>query len=67
ALPSPMFILERESGQYDYFEEYPHNKIGFFIKTHWNADVNSKYFFHAENYLIRIIPNLAHLTIQASV
>ncbi|HEH4051639.1 TPA: DUF2920 family protein [Campylobacter jejuni] len=67
ALPSPMFILERESGQYDYFEEYPHNKIGFFIKTHWNADVNSKYFFHTENYLIRIIPNLAHLTIQASV
>ncbi|EAI4871538.1 DUF2920 family protein [Campylobacter jejuni] len=67
ALPSPMFILERESGQCDYFEEYPHNKIGFFIKTHWNADVNSKYFFHAENYLIRIIPNLAHLTIQASV
>ncbi|EJU2460392.1 DUF2920 family protein [Campylobacter jejuni] len=67
ALPSPMFILERESGQYDYFEEYPHNKIGFFIKTYWNADVSSKYFFHTENYLIRIIPNLAHLTIQASV
>ncbi|HEH3797880.1 TPA: DUF2920 family protein [Campylobacter jejuni] len=67
ALPSPMFILERESGQYDYFEEYPHNKIGFFIKTYWNADVGSKYFFHTENYLIRIIPNLAHLTIQANV
>ncbi|EAH4671300.1 DUF2920 family protein [Campylobacter coli] len=67
ALPSPMFILERESGQYDYFEEYPHNKIGFFIKTYWNADISSKYFFHTENYLIRIIPNLAHLTIQASV
>ncbi|EBI2442020.1 DUF2920 family protein [Campylobacter jejuni] len=67
ALPSPMFILERESGQYDYFEEYPHNKIGFFIKTYWNADVSSKYFFHTENYLIRIIPNLAHLTIQANI
>ncbi|HEF4409184.1 TPA: DUF2920 family protein [Campylobacter jejuni] len=67
ALPSPMFILERESGQCDYFEEYPHNKIGFFIKTYWNADVSSKYFFHTENYLIRIIPNLAHLTIQANV
>ncbi|HEC2965095.1 TPA: DUF2920 family protein [Campylobacter jejuni] len=67
ALPSPMFILERESGQYDYFEEYPHNKIGFFIKTYWNADVGSKYFFYTENYLIRIIPNLAHLTIQANV
>ncbi|BEK33997.1 DUF2920 family protein [Campylobacter jejuni] len=67
ALPSPMFILERESGQYDYFEEYPHNKIGFFIKTYWNADVGSKYFFHTENYLIRIIPNLAHLTIQANI
>ncbi|ECP5912291.1 DUF2920 family protein [Campylobacter jejuni] len=67
ALPSPMFILERESGQYDYFEEYPHNKIGFFIKTYWNADISSKYFFYTENYLIRIIPNLAHLTIQASV
>ncbi|RTJ74488.1 DUF2920 family protein [Campylobacter jejuni] len=67
ALPSPMFILERESGQCDYFEEYPHNKIGFFIKTYWNADVSSKYFFHTENYLIRIIPNLAHLTIQVSV
>ncbi|EAV9600215.1 DUF2920 family protein, partial [Campylobacter jejuni] len=50
-----------------YFEEYPHNKIGFFIKTYWNADVGSKYFFHTENYLIRIIPNLAHLTIQANV
>ncbi|EEU6680958.1 DUF2920 family protein, partial [Campylobacter coli] len=67
ALPSPMFILERESGQCDYFEEYPHNKIGFFIRTYWNADVSSKYFFHTENYLIRIIPNLAHLTIQANV
>ncbi|EOH7148587.1 DUF2920 family protein [Campylobacter coli] len=67
ALPSPMFILERESGQYDYFEEYPHNKIGFFIKTYWSANVNSKYFFDTENYLIRIIPNLAHLTIQASI
>ncbi|WP_072230728.1 DUF2920 family protein, partial [Campylobacter coli] len=67
ALPPLIYILGRESGECDYFEEYPHNKIGFFIRTYWNADVSSKYFFHTENYLIRIIPNLAHLTIQANV
>ncbi|HEG5526600.1 TPA: DUF2920 family protein [Campylobacter jejuni] len=65
ALPSPMFILERESGQYDYFEEYPHNKIGFFIKTYWNADVGSKYFFHTENYFIRTLLNKDHLILQS--
>ncbi|MFQ6343042.1 DUF2920 family protein [Campylobacter sp. VTCC 70190] len=64
-LPSPMFILGRESGQCEYVEKYPHNRIEFFSKTYWSADTNSKYFFRPENYIIRSLLNSSHLNLQA--
>ncbi|ELX8685043.1 DUF2920 family protein [Campylobacter jejuni] len=69
ALPPLNYILgrEMEHSYGDYYEDFPHNRIIFFLKTHWTRKENSPYFFNNENYMIRSLLNSSHLTIQASV
>ncbi|MEH0383290.1 DUF2920 family protein [Campylobacter coli] len=67
ALPPLNYILGREM-EYsygDYYEDFPHNRIIFFLKTHWTRKENSPYFFNNENYFIRTLLNKDHLILQS--
>ncbi|TBR80137.1 DUF2920 family protein [Campylobacter novaezeelandiae] len=64
ALPPLKRILAREMNLCEYYEEFPHNIIEFFLKNHWNRDINSPFYFDDENYMIRSILNSNHLLIQ---
>ncbi|HFJ1656200.1 TPA: DUF2920 family protein [Campylobacter jejuni] len=67
ALPPLNYILgrEMEHSYGDYYEDFPHNRIIFFLKTHWTRKENSPYFFNNENYFIRTLLNKDHLILQS--
>ncbi|EPY8375249.1 DUF2920 family protein [Campylobacter jejuni] len=67
ALPPLNYILgrEMEHSYGDYYEDFPHNRIIFFLKTHWTLKENSPYFFNNENYFIRTLLNKDHLILQS--
>ncbi|TXE83130.1 DUF2920 family protein [Campylobacter coli] len=67
ALPPLNYILgrEMEHSYGDYYEDFPHNRIIFFLKTHWTRKENSSYFFNNENYFIRTLLNKDHLILQS--
>ncbi|MCW1365705.1 DUF2920 family protein [Campylobacter jejuni] len=67
ALPPLNYILGREMEHScgDYYEDFPHNRIIFFLKTHWTRKENSPYFFNNENYFIRTLLNKDHLILQS--
>ncbi|HEF1672819.1 TPA: DUF2920 family protein [Campylobacter jejuni] len=67
ALPPLIYILGREMKHSygDYYEDFPHNRIIFFLKTHWTRKENSPYFFNNENYFIRTLLNKDHLILQS--
>ncbi|ECQ2649289.1 TPA: DUF2920 family protein [Campylobacter jejuni] len=67
ALPPLNYILgrEMEHSYGDYYEDFPHNRIVFFLKTHWTRKENSPYFFNNENYFIRTLLNKDHLILQS--
>ncbi|EPU8950322.1 DUF2920 family protein [Campylobacter jejuni] len=67
ALPPLIYILgrEMEHSYGDYYEDFPHNRIIFFLKTHWTRKENSPYFFNNENYFIRTLLNKDHLILQS--
>ncbi|ECH3696450.1 DUF2920 family protein [Campylobacter coli] len=67
AVPPLVYILGREmkDGCGDYYEEFPHNRIIFFLKTYWTRKENSPYFFNNENYIIRSLLNKDHLILQS--
>ncbi|OKY03830.1 carbonic anhydrase, partial [Campylobacter coli] len=67
ALPPLNYILgrEMEHSYGDYYEDFPHNRIIFFLKTHWTCKENSPYFFNNENYFIRTLLNKDHLILQS--
>ncbi|EAI6284047.1 DUF2920 family protein [Campylobacter coli] len=56
---------EMEHSYGDYYEDFPHNRIIFFLKTHWTRKENSPYFFNNENYFIRTLLNKDHLILQS--
>ncbi len=66
-LPFLAHILgrEMEHSYGDYYEDFPHNRIIFFLKTHWTRKENSPYFFNNENYFIRTLLNKDHLILQS--
>ncbi|PJQ50233.1 DUF2920 family protein [Campylobacter jejuni] len=66
-LPFLNYILgrEMEHSYGDYYEDFPHNRIIFFLKTHWTRKENSPYFFNNENYFIRTLLNKDHLILQS--
>ncbi|HEH5053932.1 TPA: DUF2920 family protein [Campylobacter coli] len=67
AVPPLNYILgrEMEHSYGDYYEDFPHNRIIFFLKTHWTRKENSPYFFNNENYFIRTLLNKDHLILQS--
>ncbi len=67
AIPPLNYIIGRELEDCygDYYEEFPHNRIIFFLKTHWTRKENSPYFFNNENYIIRSLLNKDHLILQS--
>ncbi|ECQ5952165.1 DUF2920 family protein [Campylobacter jejuni] len=67
ALPPLIYILgrEMEHSYGDYYEDFPHNRIIFFLKTHWTRKENLPYFFNNENYFIRTLLNKDHLILQS--
>ncbi|MPO75251.1 DUF2920 family protein [Campylobacter jejuni] len=52
-------------GVIDNSGDFPHNRIIFFLKTHWTRKENSPYFFNNENYFIRTLLNKDHLILQS--
>lgn len=64
ALPQVKFILGRESKTCDAIDSYPHNQNQYYTKTLWTRNLNSKYYFSDDCYLIRSILNPTHLEIQ---
>ncbi len=67
AIPPLNYIIGRELEDCcgDYYEEFPHNRIIFFLKTHWTRKENSSYFFSNGNYIIRSLLNKDHLILQS--
>ncbi|EAL0767127.1 TPA: DUF2920 family protein [Campylobacter jejuni] len=67
AVPPLNYILgrEMEHSYSEYYEDFPHNRIIFFLKTHWTRKENSPYFFNNENYFIRTLLNKDHLILQS--
>ncbi len=67
AVPPLNYILgrEMEHSYGEYYEDFPHNRIIFFLKTHWTRKENSPYFFNNENYFIRTLLNKDHLILQS--
>ncbi|EOH7341613.1 DUF2920 family protein [Campylobacter coli] len=67
AIPPLNYIIGRELEDCygDYYEEFPHNRIIFFLKTYWTRKENSPYFFNNENYIIRSLLNKDHLILQS--
>ncbi|HEB9332597.1 TPA: DUF2920 family protein [Campylobacter coli] len=67
AIPPLNYIIGREleDSYGDYYEEFPHNRIIFFLKTHWTRKENSPYFFSNENYIIRSLLHKDHLILQS--
>ncbi|EBD1721017.1 DUF2920 family protein [Campylobacter coli] len=67
AIPPLNYIIGRELEDCygDYYEEFPHNRIIFFLKTHWTRKENSPYFFSNGNYIIRSLLNKDHLILQS--
>ncbi|TKX34355.1 DUF2920 family protein [Campylobacter taeniopygiae] len=67
ALPSLAYLLGRDTGLCDYYEDLSNSSIRFFVKTHWTRkDPNSPYYFKDENYMIRAILNSSHLILGAN-
>lgn len=66
-IPPLNYIIGRELEDCygDYYEEFPHNRIIFFLKTHWTRKENSPYFFSNGNYIIRSLLNKDHLILQS--
>ncbi|EAH8345118.1 DUF2920 family protein [Campylobacter coli] len=67
AIPPLNYIIGRELEDCygDSYEEFPHNRIIFFLKTYWTRKENSPYFFNNENYIIRSLLNKDHLILQS--
>ncbi len=71
ALPPLNYIIGRElefeskDTNGDMYIQGNHFFVSCFLKTYWNRDENSPYFFAKENYLIRALLNKEHLIIQS--
>ncbi|EPT0263334.1 DUF2920 family protein [Campylobacter jejuni] len=71
AVPPLNYIIGRElefeskDTNGDMYIQGNHFFVSCFLKTYWNRDENSPYFFAKENYLIRALLNKEHLIIQS--
>ncbi|ELL3199856.1 DUF2920 family protein [Campylobacter jejuni] len=71
AVPPLNYIIGRElefkskDTNGDMYMQGDHFFVSCFLKTYWNRDENSPYFFNNENYFIRTLLNKDHLILQS--
>ncbi|EPZ2627116.1 DUF2920 family protein [Campylobacter coli] len=67
-LPPLKRLIGREIGECEYVEGSKNLIIEFFLKSYWTRkDINSPYYLHNENYIIRSFLNKEHLILQHKI